>query len=89
MSCRERNEVRGVLTLLGQLVRDAAVISKGMDVPLIGCSREWAERLSKNISVHQAARINQFAEKAWSAVECNVNITLVMTALSADIISAV
>lgn len=84
---KERNDVRNTLSLLDKLLRDAAVLSKDSSAETIGCYREGAERLSQMITAYQAVRIHRFIEKAWSAVEFNVNIPLALAALCGEIMS--
>ncbi len=86
---RERNEVREVLSMLGKLVRDAAVLARAPESADIGCSRRDALRLSRGITAYQAARINVHVEKAWRAIESNVSIPLVLSALCADIMNTI
>jgi DNA polymerase-3 subunit delta' len=83
---KERSDVKAVLSLLDKLVRDAAVLGKAPDAPLIGCFRGAAERLSGMLTASQAARIHRCIEKAWGAVEANVSIPLVLAAFCADVI---
>lgn len=84
---RERFEVRNTLSLLDKLMRDAAVLCKDRNAAVIGCWREGAVRLSSMITAYQAARIHRCIEKAWNAVEFNVNIPLVLAALSGEIMN--
>lgn len=86
---RERSDVRNVLAMLDKLVRDAAVLGKNDNAHDIGCFRDGAKRLSGMLTAHQAVRIHRHIDRAWGAVECNVNIPLVLAALCAEIIEAV
>ncbi len=86
---RERDDVREVLSMLDKLVRDAAVLGKDPNGQTIGCFREGAVRLSELIIPSQAARIHSCIEKAWGAVESNVSIPLVLTALCAEIMDII
>lgn len=79
--------MRNTLSLLDRLIRDAAVLNKDKNAKLIGCSRDGANRLSSMITVYQAARLHVCIEKAWNAVEANVNIPLVLAALCGDIMN--
>ncbi|MBR4627660.1 MAG: DNA polymerase III subunit delta' [Ruminococcus sp.] len=82
---KERSDAREVLSLLDQLVRDAAVLGENKDAELIGCCRSCAEGLSALLTAGQAMRIHWRIERAWEAVEANVSIPLVLTALCAEI----
>lgn len=84
---KERQDVRNTLSLLDKLVRDAAVLGKDSSAETIGCWREGAVRLSGEIAPYQAVKIHRAVEKAWGAVELNVNIPLALAALSGEIIN--
>lgn len=84
---KERADVRNTLSLLDKLMRDAAVLGKDGGAEAIGCYRDGAVRLSQMITAYQAARIHRFIEKAWNAVEFNINIPLALAALSGEIMS--
>lgn len=84
---KERTDVRNTLSLLDKLVRDAAVLEKNPDARTIGCWRDGAVRLSSMLTAWQAAKIHRSIEKAWGSIEFNVNIPLVLTALSGEIIN--
>lgn len=84
---RERTDVRNTLSLLDKLIRDAAVLGKNSEAKTISCYREGAVQLSSMLTAYQAMRIHRFIEKAWSAVESNVNIPLALAALSGEIMS--
>lgn len=86
---KEREDVREVLTMLDKLMRDAAVLEKDGNAATIGCSRETAERLSRALTAYQSARAHSCIERAWNAVESNVNIPLALTALAAEIMEIV
>ena len=84
-----RNEIREVLSMTDKLMRDCAVLNRSSDAALTGCYREGAERLAKMVTAYQAARIHDSIEKAWGAMEANVNPQLVLAALSAEMIENV
>ncbi len=86
---KDRADVKAVLNMLDRLLRDSAVLSENSSAALIGCYRDGAVRLSKVITPYQAAGIHRKIEKAWRAVGSNVNIPLVLAALSAEIIGSV
>ncbi|MBO5383151.1 MAG: DNA polymerase III subunit delta' [Ruminococcus sp.] len=83
---KDRNAIKEALTLLDRQLRDCAVISCGNDEK-IGCYPEGAYRLADIITASQAMKIHSAVNKAWYAVESNVNTTLVLSALSAEIAS--
>lgn len=82
---KERGDIREVLSMLDKLIRDAAVLGRDEGADLIGCSRQEALGLSRTLAPLQAARIHGCIEKAYRAVESNVNIPLALTALGAEI----
>jgi len=86
---KEREDVREVLSMLDKLMRDAAVLEKDGNAYTIGCFREGAAALSRSLTAYQSARVHGCIEKAWNAVESNVNIPLVLTALGAEIMEIV
>ena len=86
---KEREDVREVLSMLDKLMRDAAVLEKDANAQTIGCFREGALALSRSLTAYQSARVHGCIEKAWSAVESNVNIPLALTALGAEIMEIV
>ena len=86
---KEREDVREVLSMLDKLMRDAAVLEKDANAQTIGCFREGALALSHSLTAYQSARVHGCIEKAWGAVESNVNIPLVLTALGAEIMEIV
>ena len=86
---KDRNEVGDVLSMLDKLIRDAVVLKKSPDTKGIGCTADGAGRLSETLDIYQAARLHRYLEKAKSAVDCNVNIPLVLAALCAEIIGTV
>ncbi|MDD6278680.1 MAG: ATP-binding protein [Ruminococcus sp.] len=85
----QRSDIRSALSLLDMLMRDAAVLGKDSSAKTVGCYRDGAYRLSDSITGWQAVRIHNAIEKAWSTVEANVSVPLVMTALCAEIMSIV
>lgn len=82
---RERADVKNTLSMLDLLIRDAAVLCKDKNAGIIGCWKDGAVSLSEILTVHQAARIHQYIEKAWNAIEYNVSIPLVLSALCGEI----
>ena len=82
---RERNDVNAVLSQLDKLIRDAAVLGEDRDAKTIGCCRSTAESLAGLLTASQAVRIHRHIERAREAIEANVNIPLVLTALCAGI----
>lgn len=86
---KEREDVREVLSMLDKLMRDAAVLEKDGNAHTIGCYREGADELSHSLTAYSSARVHSCIEKAWNAVESNVNISLALTALGAEIMEIV
>ena len=82
---KERSDVKNTLSMLDMLIRDAAVLCKDRDGKTIGCWRDGAAELSKMLTGYQAMKIHGYIEKAWSSVECNVSIPLVLSALCGEI----
>lgn len=84
--CRERADIKTVLRLLDDLIRDAAVYQNDENAQLIGCCRESAVSLAELITPYRAAGIHNRIEKAWSAIEANVSAPLVLAALCSEMI---
>ena len=84
-----RNDIREVLTMIDRLVRDAAVLGRDKEAKTIGCFREAAEKLSGMMTVYQAMNVHDVIEKAWRAIEANVNAALVMAGICAEIMEIV
>ena len=84
-----RNDIREVLSMTDKLVRDCAVLNRNAGAALIGCYREGARKLSGMVTAYQAVRLHERIEKAWGAMEANVNPPLVLAALSAEMIEIV
>lgn len=84
-----RNDIREVLSMTDKLFRDSAVLNRDSAAGTIGCYREGAERLSGMVTAYQAVRLHDRIEKAWGAMEANVNPPLVLAALSAEMIEIV
>ncbi|MDE6425815.1 MAG: DNA polymerase III subunit delta' [Ruminococcus sp.] len=82
---KERNAVKNVLTMLDNLIRDSAVLTQNPDTLNIGCFREGAVKLSYMLTSRQAEKIHNSIDRAWHTIECNVNITLALSALCAEI----
>ncbi len=81
----QRNDVRNMLMMLDRIIRDAAVLIGDKDARLTGCYGDGARRLAETVTADGAVRIHEQIEKAWSAVESNVNIPLVLSALCGEI----
>ncbi len=82
----KRNDVRNTLSLLDKLMRDAAVLGRDKEAPLIGCYREGAYRLASVMTPYEAAAVHRCIERAWRTIEANVNIPLALAALCGEII---
>lgn len=86
---KERDDIKTVLRMLDDVVRDAAVCSESGEARLIGCSQRDAARLAEVITPYQAVKIHGIIGKAWSAIEANVGAALVLTAMCAEITETV
>ena len=84
-----KDDLRTVMSMLDNLVRDCAVLSEMSEPKLTGCCHDAAKRLSGIISPGQASSIHYAARDAWNAIERNVSAPVVMAALCADIISII
>ncbi|MCM1508212.1 MAG: DNA polymerase III subunit delta' [Ruminococcus flavefaciens] len=82
---KDRDSVRTVLSMLDKLIRDSAVLIQDTQAENIGCFREGAVKLSYMLTSRQAEKIHRCIENAWHTVECNVNITLALSAMCAEI----
>lgn len=86
---KERTAVKTVLAMLDNLIRDSAVLIQNPAVLNIGCFREGAVKLSYVLTSRQAEKIHNAIDRAWHTIECNVNITLALSALCAEIIETI
>lgn len=80
-----RNELNDVFSVLDKLFRDCAVLSADKNAESIGCFRDSALTLSEIISPYKAVRIHDMIENSRKAVQLNVNASLVVTSLCAEI----
>lgn len=80
-----RNELRDVFLVMDKLVRDSAVLYNDKNADIIGCFRDSALALSEIISPYQSVQIHNKIEKAWNAIQANVNAPLVTASLCAEI----
>lgn len=84
-----RNEIREILTMIDKLVRDAAVLGRDKEARTIGCFRDAAVQLSGMMTVYQAMNIHDAIERAWRAIEANVNAALVMAGICSEIMEII
>lgn len=80
-----RNELYDVFSVIDKLFRDCAVLAGNKNAEIIGCFRESALRLSEIISPYKAVCIHNIIEDSRKAVQLNVNPSLVVTSLCAEI----
>ncbi|MBR2955182.1 MAG: DNA polymerase III subunit delta' [Ruminococcus sp.] len=80
-----RNDMYSILSMIDKLARDAAVLSRDANAPVIGCYREAAVRLSTMITAYQAVNIHNAIERACRAIDANVNSSLVLAGVCAEI----
>lgn len=80
-----RNELCYVFSVLDKLFRDCAVLSADKNTESIGCFRDSALMLSEIISPYKAVRIHDMIEDSRKAVQLNVNASLVVASLCAEI----
>ncbi|MDE6035505.1 MAG: DNA polymerase III subunit delta' [Ruminococcus sp.] len=82
----EKHVIKTVLVMLGNIIRDSAVLIHNPQADNIGCYREGAVRLSYIITSRKAEKIHKSIERAWHTIECNVNVNLALSALCTEII---
>lgn len=80
-----RNELFDVFSMTDKLIRDSAVLYEDKNARIIGCLRESAVRLSEILSPYKSALIHEKIEESWKAVQLNVNASLVVASLCAEI----
>ena len=85
----DRKNILAVLSMLDKLMRDCAVFNKDKSAPCIGCCRESAEKLSLMLTANQAEKIHRCIENARNAISFNVNSSVTMSALCAEIIDVI
>lgn len=81
----ERNELYSVFSVIDNLVRDCAVLIQDKNAENIGCFRDSALALADIMSSYQAIQIHNKIEEAWKAIQANVNASLAVTCLCAEI----
>lgn len=80
-----RNDIYNILSMIDKLARDAAVLSRDENAPVIGCYKEAAVQLSAMITAYQAVSIHNAIERGCRAVDANVNSSLVLAGVCAEI----
>ncbi|MBP1573930.1 MAG: hypothetical protein J6A55_09060 [Oscillospiraceae bacterium] len=78
-----------VLSLVGELLRDAVMIKMGLDEGLVGCSRDSASALASALSVSRLSELCALPEKYTGAILQNSSLALCLNAIVADIKSIV
>ena len=84
---KERENIKLSLTLLDKLIRDAVVLNYDKNAELIGCYPEGARLLADMVTINSGDKVHQCIENARQAIDSNVNILLVITALCGEICS--
>ena len=82
---KERESIRTVLSMLDRIIRDAVIKSYDKNISPSGCYPEGSERLSEIITLSSGEKIHNLIEKAWKAINSNVNTALALSALSGEI----
>lgn len=80
-----RNEIYSILSMIDMLIRDAAVLSRDSGALTISCYKEAAVQLSSMITAYQAVSIHNAIEKGCRAIDANVNSSLVLAGVCAEI----
>lgn len=78
-----------VLSLVGELLRDAVMIKMGLDESFIGCSEQSARLLSQSVSLSRLSELCALPEKYTGAIMHNSSLALCLNAIVADIKSIV
>jgi len=82
---KERDNICFVLTMLDRIIGDSATLKYNKNILLSGCYPEGSQKLSDIITFSSGNKIHELIEKAWKAVNANVNTSLVLSALSGEI----
>lgn len=84
-----RNDIHEILSMIDSLIRDAAILSRDSSAGTIGCFKEASIKLSDMLTVYQAVSIHNAIEKGCRAIEANVNGSLVLAGVCADIMEII
>ncbi len=82
---KDRDSVRWMLHNLELVFRDALVFRLGQDISGIGCDPVGAGMLAGRLSAAKGQHYHKCIGKAYEAVDANVNLQLVLSALCAEL----
>ncbi|MBQ8513898.1 MAG: DNA polymerase III subunit [Ruminococcus sp.] len=83
----DRNQTLRLLQLLDQVFRDAMVLRMSASLPCISCDPDGAGLLSGKLSGAGGQHDHKCIGKALAAVQANVNVQLILSALCAELIA--
>jgi DNA polymerase III gamma/tau subunit len=78
-----RSEARDVMAMTANIIRDAAVLLTDDNAPLIGCYKQGAVNLSKQLTKRRAADMYRKFAGAAEDLGGNVNVALMFSSLTA------
>lgn len=85
---KEREPAMLFLTLFDRTLRDAMALKYDAGAACIGCDAAGAARLSERLSTAAAQTMHLAVDKAYAALEANVNLPLALSALCASCMDA-
>lgn len=83
----DRNQTLRLLQLLDQVFRDAMALRTSPSLPCISCDPDGAKRLSGRLSGAGGQHDHKCIGKAFAAVQANVNVQLILSALCAELMA--
>lgn len=87
-AAQDRASVRLFLILLDRCVRDAAAKKADSNAVPIGCCAEGSQKLARHMTYNTGMHLHLAVQKAFEALEANVNVSLLLTALCGDLMDA-
>ncbi len=76
------------LTQFDKIIRDAATLKYDPEAIIIGCDRDGAKQLSRQITTHATEEMHRAVVQSWKAIDANVNINMILSSLCANCIAA-
>ena len=85
---KQREQALLFLTLFDRTIRDAMARKYDASAACIGCDAEGAARLSERLSAAGGQAMHLAVDKAYAAIQANVNLPLALSALCASCMDA-
>lgn len=85
---KEREQARLFLTLFDRTLRDAMVHRYDPQAACIGCDPDGANALASRLSVRSGQAMHLAVDKAYAALQANVNLPLILAAFCASCMDA-